>query len=571
MGGSRPAPTPILVYKQGQSMLRHIIKIITLMLLLMALLLVPISAQNAPDAINAAYADLSQRVGVTLNTTNTNWRWEQAVYDDSSLGCPAAVAEPVVGQVVAYRFTLTYNSITYDYRVSADQTIVVLCEEFPEGQPPANSPDAEEAYSNPRCVPADGTAPATDVNYLRNRVVPDNQAQPVEQFGLNNLRDMPDINGNLLAQIPASAVYTISAGPECDAEGNVWWQVDYDGVVGWVAESYQGDYLVQPFAPRALPSRMAISPENSQQVVEVARIQGNLYDALAFSPDSTRLTVVGDVGAEGLWLYDLANLVAPPRLVEIDLNIVALDYFNDGVRVLVGTREGDAHILDTQPDSALIERLYLNSFQQFAQFVTISPDETRFAISGQNALTNADVPRENVVMVWEIANVSQSAILYGATGIISDGAYSPDGTRLAGIDSSGALHSFDPNNTSAPLQTMTGQNSALAYSPNGQFLAVGDLAGVITLYNPLDMSAISQLTGSLGFISDVTFSPDNRLLASVGTDGVLRLWNTQSDAQLAAIETGIPTPRMVRFSPDGTLIAVTGDDDTVRLYAVPTA
>jgi WD40 repeat protein len=85
------------------------------------------------------------------------------------------------------------------------------------------------------------------------------------------------------------------------------------------------------------------------------------------------------------------------------------------------------------------------------------------------------------------------------------------------------------------------------------------------------MSAISQLTGSLGFISDVTFSPDNRLLASVGTDGVLRLWNTQSDAQLAAIETGIPTPRMVRFSPDGTLIAVTGDDDTVRLYAVPTA
>lgn len=531
---------------------------------ILAVCALPIWAQSAPEPINAAYADLSERVGVTLNTTNTNWRWEQAVYDDSSLGCPQAVTEVTPGQVVAYRFILTYAGTTYDYRVSNDQTIVVLCQQYPEGQPPLTPEEEAELYSNTLCPAPEVGAP----RYLRSRIAPDTQAQASPNAGVNNLRDAPAITANLITAIPTGAVYQVMREIECDDEGTVWWRVDFDGVQGWVAESYQGDYLVQPFTPRPLPvSLMSITPENSN-VQEVSRLQGNLTAHFAFSPDGRTLAVAGARGAEGVWFYDMGDVTALPRLVEVDLNITDLTFFPDGERVLVATLEGGAHILDVRPQATLIERLYLNSFEQFAQFATLDPTAERFAIAGQNAATTATVPRENAIIVWQLDNITQGAVLHGATGMVSQGRFAPDGVRFMAIDSSGAFHVFDASSTSRPVQTIEGRHSALAFSPNGQFFALGDLNASITLHDATTLERITALTGSLGFINDMAFSPDSRLIGAVGTDGVLRLWNTQSDEALVALDTGMSNPARLVFSPDGTLIAVAGDDGTLRLFAV---
>ncbi len=62
----------------------------------------------------------------------------------------------------------------------------------------------------------------------------------------NNLRSQPSINGPLIGQIPGGAVFTVLAGPLCDPAGIAWWQVNYNGLVGWTGEGQGTAYGVEP-------------------------------------------------------------------------------------------------------------------------------------------------------------------------------------------------------------------------------------------------------------------------------------------------------------------------------------
>src|SRR5690606_16037856 len=86
-----------------------------------------------PDVILDALADLSQRAGKTLALDDlSSWQWEQKNFPDTSLGCPKpGLSYP---QVITngYQILLTYEGVTYDYRVSADRSTLFLCS--PGGQ-----------------------------------------------------------------------------------------------------------------------------------------------------------------------------------------------------------------------------------------------------------------------------------------------------------------------------------------------------------------------------------------------------------------------------------------------------
>ncbi len=82
-------------------------------------------------------------------------------------------------------------------------------------------------------------------------------AQGVVTPGLPNvLRDQPVPGGGaILAYIPASGVFTVVDGPECN-NGITWWQVDYDGVIGWTPEGQWSTYWTEP----AVDSEVTASP-----------------------------------------------------------------------------------------------------------------------------------------------------------------------------------------------------------------------------------------------------------------------------------------------------------------------
>jgi hypothetical protein len=62
----------------------------------------------------------------------------------------------------------------------------------------------------------------------------------------NNIRVQPE-SGRVIGQIPSGAEFRVLAGPSCGANTRLtWWEVEYNGVVGWTAEGRGSEYWLEP-------------------------------------------------------------------------------------------------------------------------------------------------------------------------------------------------------------------------------------------------------------------------------------------------------------------------------------
>ncbi|PJF23201.1 MAG: hypothetical protein CUN56_02120 [Phototrophicales bacterium] len=62
----------------------------------------------------------------------------------------------------------------------------------------------------------------------------------------NNLRDAPTTSGQKIGEIPPGGEFRVIDGPVCN-DGYAWYRVDYQGTIGWTAESGDGDYWLEPW------------------------------------------------------------------------------------------------------------------------------------------------------------------------------------------------------------------------------------------------------------------------------------------------------------------------------------
>jgi hypothetical protein len=62
----------------------------------------------------------------------------------------------------------------------------------------------------------------------------------------NNIRALPSSGAERVGQIPAGASFTVIGGPTC-ADNLTWWQVNFNGIIGWTAEAAaNGVYWLEP-------------------------------------------------------------------------------------------------------------------------------------------------------------------------------------------------------------------------------------------------------------------------------------------------------------------------------------
>jgi uncharacterized protein YraI len=187
--------------------------------------------EEAPVVVERALEALSERVGQPVTLGNlTEFSWVGEIYPDTSLGCPQP--EETYAQVMTsgFQFLLTFQGVTYDYRVSADGDIVIFCEADGVAVPDA-APVADEAVTCP------GAAPT--------RLQINEQASVFPEVPRLNLRADADIAAEVVGRIPGGTVVTVLDGPVCGPD-IAWWQVDFDGAVGWAAESRGNLYFMQP-------------------------------------------------------------------------------------------------------------------------------------------------------------------------------------------------------------------------------------------------------------------------------------------------------------------------------------
>mgnify|MGYP005837349751 FL=1 len=62
----------------------------------------------------------------------------------------------------------------------------------------------------------------------------------------NKVREQPAIGAAEVGSIPGEGIFTVIGGPRC-ADGYTWWQVNYQGLIGWTASGTAEEYWLEPW------------------------------------------------------------------------------------------------------------------------------------------------------------------------------------------------------------------------------------------------------------------------------------------------------------------------------------
>ncbi len=530
------------------------------------------AAQKVPDAINDALADLSTRAGYVITLSDlAGWHWSEQNYLDTSLGCPqpGETYRPVITR--GYQFQLNYQGTIYDYRVSANRQILILCSPVAPVTPtPTIIPPSPTALPLPTLTPT----PAGDVvcagampSYLRVGVQVQVRATNIP------IRSRPSQSGPILDQIPPGGTAWIIAGPQC-GEGLVWWAVDHNGVTGWTAEGQNGVYGLETILePGLLPTlattpltsvalnvqsydlpdtRQVIVPGNTTRLGRMRELTANeRLGALAWSPDGSTLA---GAGTSSVWLFDTSDFDLAPRLLRVpptqaiafspDLKTMATGHDDNSIRLWDFAIGGQRTIL--RGHNAPVSAIAFSS----------------------NLIASA---AGTTILLWDTSG-ALVAILEGHSGAITDLTFSPDGTLLASASADDTVRLWDMVSATLAMELAhPAPVNAVRFSPDGLRLATAADDGLVRVWQIGAQDAV-VLAGYSGPLVALAYSPDGRVLAAADSVNVIRFWDGTTGAELASAPYGGQSLGRAAadlvFSPDGTVLALLMASDDSQSSAI---
>lgn len=304
-------------------------------------------------------------------------------------------------------------------------------------------------------------------------------------------------------------------------------------------------------ATPAAQSELVISPDNVEQVKQLAIWNEYTVNQVAWSPDGKLLAVA----SYNLYILDAQTL---QQVAVIDAGgwIESVVFSPDGT-MLASTSLADGGVKLWEVSSGSELRAF--SGFELASDVDFSPDGTKLAVSV-------------MMMTAKILDVSSGSELLTLPGhyAVFAVAFSPDGQTVATADIGESIL-WDVA-TGRELRSLSShdfsQVNSLAFSPDGQTLASGYIDGTIKLWDVASGRELHTLAGHTNQVESVAFSPDGSLLASASWDLTVRLWDVASGAELLTLTGHSEWVQSVAFSPDGATLASGANDGTLRLWGV---
>jgi RNA polymerase sigma factor (sigma-70 family) len=241
--------------------------------------------------------------------------------------------------------------------------------------------------------------------------------------------------------------------------------------------------------------------------------QGWMASRVLFSPDGTKLALLGYGRPIGLW--DVAT----------------------------GKQIHQFHNRDSQPGGA-----------------AFSPDGKLLA-EGDVAVRLWDTRTGALRRELPAAEESQRAVLF-----------TPDGNTVISAGHDKVIHLWNVH-TGVSLGQLEGHDASawsLAITQDGRVLASTGNDKVIRLWNLARRKPILEIKG-LGHVVELAFSPDGRWLASAEEDNApVRVWDVRTGKERFRFGDVASRGQTVAFSPDGRLVASGHSDGAIHLWDAAT-
>jgi len=408
----------------------------------------------------------------------------------------------------------------------------------------------------------------------------------------NNMRDTPSTSGNRVGQVPGEAEFAVLDGPVC-SDGYTWWQIDYDGLIGWTVESIGNSYSLEPLVPPTptpIPTATPL-PETRQTA-----------DHAIWSTDGSTLAVSSD---EGIWLYDATDWSVEPRLFSSRHWYTLHDR-----RSHLNTRyKRDPRMTLNADGSRLAMALCLEERFGLCRrgSIDVFNTETGERIQRYNGLAdrirgigflNDDLVvfgnEDSVIRIWRISsNAVVDFFEENATGRSIQ--VNPEGTRFGRLGEAMFGPSFWVRDVEADSARSFGSNwdFSVVFSPDLRFVAwdtfyqhEGRLAIVEVLqddysffpyFGPeLEERIIYEvppvdLEDGAKIVQVYSFTEDNTRLVIGYRGGAIRMWDVFEQEEIYWLPDAYDRAiNSIEFSLDGAYFAVVTDDDRVIIWDAET-
>lgn len=269
--------------------------------------------------------------------------------------------------------------------------------------------------------------------------------------------------------------------------------------------------------------------------------------ALAFSADGSKLASASMDATVRVW--DVASGTAKQTLTNLPDEARGVALLPDGKTVITGSgsfRSGGV-VKSWDADSGQMKTV-LRTQKNFVSTLAMSPDGKLLAWDDGTW-----------VILWDVAGAKERATLKDLGGGARSLAFSRDGKKLAGCESSGNVRVWDvdrPTDPSSPTVKVK-EPSCLAWSSDGT-LAVGSEDNRVTLWTPATKKVRRVLMGFPSEVRGVAFSPDGKMLASACRD-TIKCHDLATYQEKANWKSTFPRDSQVgslTFSNDGKKLAV---------------